>query len=117
MHLFDLDRVRLLGIRETAEKAVAAILANNVRGFWIHCDADVLDDAVMPAVDFRMPGGLSGAELEEVIRVAMTSGRAAGLEVTVYNPKLDADRSAGRALLGAVVTGLTGQRVGTSRQT
>jgi arginase len=109
MHLFDLDRVRSLGIRVAAEKAVAAILASDVRGFWIHCDADVLDDAVMPAVDFRMPGGLGGAELGEIIGAAMNSGRAVGLEVTVYNPRLDADRSAGRTLLAAVVAGLVGQ--------
>jgi len=25
--------------------------------YWIHVDADVLDDAVMPAVDYRQPGG------------------------------------------------------------
>ncbi len=109
MHVFDLARVRSRGMRATAEQAVASILANDVRGFWIHCDADVLDDAIMPAVDFRMPGGLSVAELAEAIGVAMSSGRAVGLEVTVYNPRLDRDRSAGRALVTAVVSGLSGR--------
>ncbi|HMJ14645.1 MAG TPA: hypothetical protein VK524_24710 [Polyangiaceae bacterium] len=32
---------------------------------------------------------------------------AVGLEVTIYNPALDADGSAGRALTGALVEGLT----------
>ena len=27
-------------------------------GFWMHLDADVLDDDLMPAVDYRIPGGL-----------------------------------------------------------
>lgn len=110
IHVFDLAAVRSRGIRAIAEGAVASILANDVTGLWIHCDADVLDDAVMPAVDFRMPGGLSVAELAETIGVAMNSGRAVGVEVTVYNPRLDADRSAGRALLAALIAGLSSQR-------
>ena len=28
-------------------------------GFWIHVDADVLNDDEMPAVDYRNPGGLT----------------------------------------------------------
>jgi arginase len=106
IHVVDLAQLRSLGVLATTERAVASILQNGVRGFWIHCDADVLDDGVMPAVDYRLPGGLSVAELAEAIGVAMGSGRAVGLEVTVYNPKLDADRVAGRALLTAVVSGL-----------
>jgi arginase len=109
MHVVDLAGVRSQGIRATTERAVASILAGDVRGFWIHCDADVLDDAVMPAADFRIPGGLSVAELAEAIGVATGSGRAVGCEVTVYNPRLDPDRTAGRALLSAVVSGLSGR--------
>ncbi len=107
MHLFDLDRTRGLGVWAAAERAVGAVLANNVEGFWIHCDADVLDDAVMPAVDFRLPGGLSGADLAELLRAAAASGRAVGLEVTVYNPRLDEDGSAARALVSALIAGLS----------
>jgi hypothetical protein len=34
-----------------------------LEGFWAYLDAAVLEDAVMPAVDYRMPGGLSWNEL------------------------------------------------------
>ena len=30
---------------------------NGVEGFWIHVDADVLDDAVMPAVEYHLRAG------------------------------------------------------------
>jgi arginase len=57
----------------------------------VHFDVDVLDDAVMPAVDYRLPGGLTWVELEEVLRTAMSSGRAIGVDVTIFNPRLDPD--------------------------
>lgn len=77
------------------------------RGFWIHVDADVLDDAIMPAVDYRLPGGLSWNELTTVMRAAIGSGRAAGLEVTIYNPKLDPDGTGARGLADAICTAFT----------
>ena len=55
----------------------------------MHRDADVLDDAVMPAVDYRMPDGLSWEELATILQVAIGSGRAIGLNITIFNPKLD----------------------------
>jgi arginase len=106
MHLFDLERTRALGVETAAKRALGALLANAVEGFWIHCDADVLDDAVMPAVDFRLPGGLSVADLAKLLRAAVVSRRAVGLEVTVYNPRLDEDGSAARALVSALIAGL-----------
>jgi arginase len=68
-------------------------------GFFIHLDADALDDAIMPAVDFRLPGGLSWDELETVLRIALANEKAVGVEIAVYNPTLDDDGSAGRALV------------------
>lgn len=49
----------------------------------------------MPAVDFRVPGELSWDELTAVLRVALASGKAVGLEIAIYNPGLDEDGSAG----------------------
>ena len=72
----------------------------------MHVDADVLDDAVMPAVDHRQPGGLTPGELATILAAAMASGRVAGVDVTIYNPALDPD--AGAALAGALIRGLAG---------
>jgi arginase len=94
----DLPAVRKLGIEAAARTAVAHLTRPELDGFFIHVDADCLDDAVMPAVDFRVPGGLSLEELATALRIALASGHAIGLEVAIYNPRLDEDGSAGRAL-------------------
>jgi arginase len=97
----DLAAIRHRGIDAAVSEAVAHLTRNGgpEAGFWIHVDADVLDDAVMPAVDYRLPGGLSWDELTRVLRVAIQSRRAVGLEVTIYNPSLDADGSGARGLV------------------
>jgi arginase len=96
----DLPRVRTHGIEATAREAVAHLTRDDGPdgGFWIHVDADVLDDAIMPAVDYRLPGGLSWEELTTAIRTAVASERAVGLEVTIYNPTLDPDGTGARGL-------------------
>jgi arginase len=86
---WDLPAVREIGPGEAAVRAVETLKANGVDGFWIHLDADVLDDAVMPAVDSRQPDGLSYAELIELLRVLLRSDLAVGMQVTIFDPELD----------------------------
>jgi len=62
----------------------------------------------MPAVDYRLPGGLRTHDLTAVLRIAMATGRVAGVEVTIYNPTLDPGGAAGRTLAAALVAGLRG---------
>jgi arginase len=52
----------------------------------------------MPAVDYHLEGGLSWEELRTTLRIAIASGKTMGLEVAIYNPKLDEDGSAGCGL-------------------
>lgn len=103
----DLNAVRRLGIEAAATEAVSHLTRNELAGFFIHVDADCLDAAIMPAVDYLYPDGLSWRELETVLRIALASGRAVGLEVTIYNPDLDADGAAGRGLADTLVAALT----------
>jgi arginase len=49
----------------------------------------VLDDAIMPAVDYRLPDGLTWVEIEHVLSAAIARPRAVGMEVTIFNPRLD----------------------------
>ncbi len=106
MLLFDLDRLRELGATRAAEAAVRALSRNDVAGFWVHLDADVLDDAVMPAVDYRLPGGLSFEELSAVLRSLVGSGRAVGLTITILNPRLGPDGAIARQFVDALVAGV-----------
>jgi arginase len=61
----------------------------------------------MPAVEYRLPGGLTPNELETVLRIARASDRAIGIEITVYNPSLDEDGRAGRVLTETLVNALS----------
>lgn len=96
---FDLAAVRRAGVARAARRAVDHLSRPELAGFFIHVDADCLDDRIMPAVDYRLPDGLSWDELRRVLEIALGSGRAVGLELAIYNPKLDPDGTAGRGLV------------------
>jgi arginase len=102
LRAFDLATVRRLGVAAAARAAVAHLTRRELDGFFIHLDADSLADDLMPAVDYRLPGGLSWDELASILRIALATGRAVGLEVAIYNPKLDPAGAAGRALVGVL---------------
>ena len=106
IELLDLTAVRRRGASIAAARAVERLARPDLHGFWIYLDADVLDDAIMPAVDYRMPDGLSWRELELTLRAAVQSGRAVGIEVTIFNPTLDGDGTIARALTETLVQGL-----------
>ncbi|GAB1576577.1 arginase family protein [Bordetella petrii] len=102
----DLPAVRAMGVEAAARAAVDHLTRQELDGFFIHLDADCLDDAIMPAVDFRVPGGLSWDELGAALRVALASGKAVGIEITIYNPRLDEGSRAGRGLTGVLAVAL-----------
>lgn len=102
----DLPTVREMGIEAAIREAVEHLTRPELDGFFIHLDADCLDDAIMPAVDFRVPGGLSWDELGAAMRIAIASGKAVGLEVAIYNPRLDKDGRAGRGLADVLAAAL-----------
>jgi arginase len=105
MRVFDLGDVRKLGAAQATRLGVEALEASGGEGFWIHLDADVLNDEVMPAVDYRMPDGLWPQELSGALAVALASPLALGMDVTIYNPAFDnAEWSAARTLAQAVTT-------------
>jgi arginase len=106
LELADVRALGADGAARAADAAVTHLAARGVAGCWVHLDADVLDDAVMPAVDYRQPGGLTPAELTTILRRAMTSGLPVGVSVSIYNPALDPDGAAGRTLVEAVALGL-----------
>ncbi|MFF3243253.1 arginase family protein [Streptomyces sp. NPDC002870] len=101
LHAVGLDAVRAVGAAAAARQAVGRL-----GEYWVHLDVDVLDDALMPAVDYRLPGGLSWAELESVLRTALGDERAVGLDVTIFNPRLDPDGTIAARLVECLCRGL-----------
>jgi arginase len=109
--VIDLEQVRRHGIRASTREALERLVRPDLDGFWIHLDCDALDDAVMPAVDYRLAGGLGWEELELVLSEAIATGRVVGVQVTIFNPALDADGSIAEALASCLARGLrTGER-------
>ncbi|MFF7450398.1 MULTISPECIES: arginase family protein [unclassified Streptomyces] len=96
-------------IREWGADALARATAQafeipELAGFWVHLDADVLDPSVMPAVDSPDPNGLLPDELVALLRPLLASPHCVGLNVTIYDPDLDPDGTAGALLADVVVS-------------
>jgi len=106
LRAYDLHSVRSMGVNSAARAAVDHLMRAELDGFFVHLDADCLDDAIMPAVDYHVPGGLSWDELGAALRIILASGKAVGLEVAIYNPRLDEDGSAGRGLADVLAAAL-----------
>lgn len=111
LRAFDLTAVRRMGAASAASAAVEHLTRDGLEGFFIHVDADSLNDAIMPAVDYRMPDGLSWDELQTTLAIAVSSGKAIGLEITIYNPNLDKDGSAGRGLVDTLIRALVPRQI------
>ena len=77
------------------DRALATVTRPGVQGFWVHLGVDDLDDAIMPAVDSRHPGGLSWDEAAQLLQGLLGLPGARGLDVTIFNPHLDPDGSIG----------------------
>jgi arginase len=104
MLLIDRDHVRRLGPAQAAGQAAGYLMryGGPADGFWIHLDADVFDQSIMQSVDDPRPDGLAWDDAVEALRTAIGSGHAAGLQVAIYNPDIDADGSNGRGLAATI---------------
>jgi arginase len=103
IHAIRVEEIGRVGAPAAASDARARLEAMPTAGFWIHVDADVLDQTVMPAVDSPNPRGLTFDQLESILATLLASPRAIGLELTIYDPDLDPDGRHGRALSAMLV--------------
>jgi arginase len=105
----DGPEVRAGGAASALGKALAGVTRPGVEGFWVHLDVDVLDDDLMPAVDYRHPGGLSWEEVAQILRGLLHADGARGLEVTIFNPRLDPGGNHARQLRDLITTVVPGR--------
>jgi arginase len=108
--VWNLWEMRSRGVAEVALETVEKMEASWVEVFWVHLDADVLDDAIMPGVDSRQPDGLGYAELIELLRPLLRSTLAVGMQVTIFDPELDKDGKIVQKVTDAMVEAFTGAR-------
>jgi arginase len=104
MLVLDREHVRQAGAENAARQAVSFLTREGgpPDGFWIHLDADVFDETIMRSVDDPRPNGLTWDEGIAVLRTALASDRAAGLQAAIYNPDIDTDGADGRGLAAAI---------------
>lgn len=106
INAFSLEQVRVLGSDTVTQQALKRLQKNQLKGFWIHLDADVLDNEIMPAVDYPLPdGGLQWDELSALLRTLIASGRAEGITITIFNPTLDPDGSIANKFTQSIIAG------------
>jgi len=95
-----LDMLRDIGTTRSALLAIKRTGIPKDRKFWAHLDLDILD---IDCVNYRLPGGLSFSELEEILKVIILEPRCVGMNLTIYNPDLDKDRSVGKKITDTLV--------------
>lgn len=98
--------LRAEGTARSAQWARAQ-LAGTTSGYWLHVDLDVLDPAVMPAVDAPDDGGIAHRELELLIAGLVGGDEAClGMDVTVFDPDHDPDGVYAGEITDTLVAGL-----------
>lgn len=103
IHSIDADTIRRDGARQAGHRARTRLEAMPTEGYWIHVDADVLAERVMPAVDSPNPDGLDFEQLRALLASLLASPEAIGMELTIFDPDLDPDGMLARRLSDAVV--------------
>jgi arginase len=107
-----LESARRMDIDRVFARRIGEFASSGIDGFWLHVDADVLDDRVMPAVDARQPEGMTADELARLVAAAVASGRCRGMHVSNYDPERDPGLSCGRLLVDVLADGLAALRDG-----
>jgi arginase len=87
--IVDLNYLRDNGVKSAMSEIHNFISKVDVEGFWIHFDCDVINDDENPAVDYRLPGGLSFHEAEQILCELLNTNKIIGISVTIFNPLLD----------------------------
>ena len=110
MRAIALEAARQQDIDRVFARRLAQLLESPLDGFWLHLDVDVLDDAVMPAVDARQPDGMTAEELARLLAAAVATGRCVGMQVCNYDPERDPGMAGARRLVDLLVEGLAALR-------
>jgi arginase len=107
------DKVRRQGATASAREALAHLEGvDALDGFWIHCDVDALDSAVMHAVDTPEADGLEFDHLSKLLRSLLADRRARGLEITIFDPDLDEDGRLAEQLTACICDAFTSESKG-----
>ena len=100
--VFSRDAVAVAVDAEGAAADAAEHLRRSTSGWWLHIDVDVLDPEEFPAQGLPdypdEPGGLSRAELDDLVEALLREPGCVGASIAIYDPEQDQD-AAGAAYL------------------
>ncbi|WP_454775084.1 arginase family protein [Janthinobacterium tructae] len=82
-----------------ASRINAVLDRAEARRFWLHLDVDVLDQALMPAVDSPGSPGIAPDALLAILHAVRNGGGCCGMSVTVFDPDKDPDGSCAALLM------------------
>jgi arginase len=92
-----------------ADSVLARLEREELDGFWVHLDVDILDAKVMPAVDSPDPGGIEHEHLRALLRPLLASPKCAGIDIGIFDPDLDPDGRCARELTDTLVAAIAGR--------
>jgi arginase len=101
VHLAEPGCIRSRGARMELESPLAGIRALTGRAY-LHIDLDVLDVAEARVNQFSCPGGLTLAELLEIVVLVRERFALAAAAITAYDPECDQDGKAVQAALAVI---------------
>jgi arginase len=104
-----LEDIRRMGVTAAAE-AAANRMQPGQHEFVLHFDTDAIAAEDFRASTYSESGGLTAAEVREALTIIASRGNVAAMEVTTFNPALDPDGSAAKALI-EVVSAVLGARL------
>ena len=99
---YTVQSVLRIGVAAVAETVVTKLAARGLRRVWLHVDLDVLDQAVLPAVDSPGTPGFDHEQLALLLGRLMASGRFCGVDFTIYDPDRDPEQRYASGLVDCI---------------
>ncbi|WP_371403649.1 arginase family protein [Kribbella sp. NBC_00662] len=90
-----------------ADGTIEHLERDELDGFWVHLDVDILDAGIMPAVDSPDPGGIDHAQLQALLRPLLASPKCVGIDIGIFDPDLDQDGVYAAELTDTLVAALS----------
>jgi arginase len=94
------------GTDAAARRIIARLEARSLDRAWLHVDLDVLDQAVMPAVDSPGSPGFSYEQLAALVGALNASGRIIGANFAIYDPERDPGHQHAPDLIRCIAEGI-----------
>ncbi len=107
IRVFDFATIKSAGLDKVVGDVIEYMNELNLDGFWLHFDTDVISDDENPAVEYRLPGGVTFKETGHLLNQLVQTGKITGISVTIFNPALDKSGEIAIKISDCLVSGLS----------